>query len=224
MLIEFGLNLFRSPDQDDPDAQVPRRFNGAFHFTCGSVIATHCVHSDLKHKGLELPIADCRLPIPDFDFATAYSPIASRQAVICSLSFFLCNDHATAIEPALRAHAVRQARLTTVRTVPGQNRRKMIVRPAFAGARLGMFAFWIWHYVLRVSPRTPDYQCSLDFNSPSAAHRSSARSSPQPHWPSFKFAPQSGHRPWHCSAQRRVIGNASSTCSRTTSSRSIVPP
>ena len=24
----------------------------------------------------------------------------------------------------------------------------MIVRPTFAGARLGMFAFWIWHYVL----------------------------------------------------------------------------
>lgn len=77
---------------------------------------------------------------------------------MCLLFFFLCNDHATAVEPALRAHAVRQARLTTVRTVPREDWLKVIVRPAFAGARLGMFAFWIWHYVL---PCTPAYSYVL---------------------------------------------------------------
>src|SRR6266851_5154283 len=50
MFIEFRLNLLGSPHKDHADAQVARSFYGSLDLAGWSIIATHCVHSDLKHK------------------------------------------------------------------------------------------------------------------------------------------------------------------------------
>src|SRR5207244_6201328 len=50
MFIEFGLNLLGSPDKDDADAEVARSLYGSLDLAGWSIIATHRVHSDLKHK------------------------------------------------------------------------------------------------------------------------------------------------------------------------------
>ena len=63
-----------------------------------------------------------------------------------SLLFFLhFNDHAPAVITAFGADAMRQARFVAVRTVAGRRGRQMVMRATFAGARLGMFPFRIWH-------------------------------------------------------------------------------
>ena len=133
MLIQFSLNLFRSPDEDNTNPKVTRSLNGSLDFACRSVIATHCVHSDLKHKPLGLPTVDCRFPnwIRGFSIAKA-----NRKSAIGLLFFFHFNGDAPTIEATFGAHSMRRARFSAVGTVSHRDRSQVIVRTALAGARL----------------------------------------------------------------------------------------
>src|SRR6266571_465234 len=62
MLVDFGLDQLGASDQDYADPEVARGFNRALDLARGSEIATHCVHSDLKHVYLAiLPIGSTLL-------------------------------------------------------------------------------------------------------------------------------------------------------------------
>jgi len=52
---------------------------------------------------------------------------------------------ATAVVPAVGAHAVRRLRLVAVRTFAEAYRPQRIVRPPIGRARLGMASFWVRH-------------------------------------------------------------------------------
>src|SRR5207244_392767 len=151
MFIEFGLNLLGSPDKDDADAEVTRSLYGSLDLAGWSVIATHRVHSDLKHKPLRLRISDCGFRIADLGGVFFQSAIRIPQSEIDLLFFFHLDGNAPTIEPTLWANAVRRARLPAMGTGPHRGWCQMIVRPALAGARLGMLSFRIWHYVLLIS-------------------------------------------------------------------------
>jgi len=46
------------------------------------------------------------------------------------------HDFATAVEPAVAAHAVRTARLSALRAVVDRGRRDLVLRPTLRGARV----------------------------------------------------------------------------------------
>jgi hypothetical protein len=55
------------------------------------------------------------------------------------------DDFAAFVVAAFRAHAMRHARLLTIRAGLGLRRTQCIMRTAFAGARFGMSSFGIRH-------------------------------------------------------------------------------
>jgi hypothetical protein len=90
VLIEFCLDLFGSPDQDDANTEIARSLYGSLDLAGWSIIATHRVHSDLKHKPLidcRFPIVDFRFPVANFRFARGSASIGNRQSAIQNRSY-----------------------------------------------------------------------------------------------------------------------------------------